>query len=69
MEVEEVLCPSIDGSKAVGTKVLLILDGLDFLLAATEANVEAVLDTIGELREVGCQAFYPAIADTEVQKC
>ncbi|KAI4154490.1 MAG: hypothetical protein LQ341_000342 [Variospora aurantia] len=63
VEVEEVLCPSIDGSKAIGTKVLLILDGLDFLLAATEANVEAVLDTIGELREHVHATIISATAD------
>ncbi|KAL8654769.1 MAG: hypothetical protein Q9210_001302 [Variospora velana] len=67
VEVEEVLCASIDGSKAVGTRVLLILDGLDFLLAATEANVEDVLDMTGELREhvhatiVSATADYPLI--------
>lgn len=52
-EAEEVLSTSIDGSKATDTKVLLILDGIDFLLGATEAGVKDVLDTIGELREVG----------------
>lgn len=43
----------MDGSKATDTKVLLILDGIDLLLAATETGVNDVLDTIGELREVG----------------
>lgn len=46
--------------KAVGSKetlnnggnVILVLDGLDFLLAATECEVLGVLDMIGELREV-----------------
>ena len=36
-----------------GGKVVLVLDGLDFLLAATGCEVLGVLDMIGELREVG----------------
>lgn len=32
--------------------VILVLDGLDFLLAATECGVLGVLDMLGELREV-----------------
>ena len=46
--------------KAIGSKetrkeegnVILVLDGLDFLLAATECGVLGVLDMLGELREV-----------------
>ena len=46
--------------KAIGSKetrmeegnVFLVLDGLDFLLAATECEVLGVLDMLGELREV-----------------
>lgn len=53
-EVEEVLSTSIDGSRAKGTKVLLVLDGVDFLLAAPQINVDEVLDVIEELREVCC---------------
>lgn len=34
-------------------KVILVLDGLDFLLAATGYEVLGVLDMVGELREVG----------------
>ncbi len=33
-------------------RIVLVLDGIDFLLAATEATVEDVLDSISELREV-----------------
>ena len=32
--------------------VILVLDGLDFLLAATECEVLGVLDMLGEFREV-----------------
>ena len=47
--------------KATGSKeilkedgrVILVLDGLDLLLAATECEVLRILDMIGELREVG----------------
>ena len=46
--------------KAIGSKetrkeegnVILVLDGLDFLLAATECEVLGVLDMLGEFREV-----------------
>ena len=46
--------------KAIGSKetpkeegnVMLVLDGLDFLLAATECEVLGVLEMLGELREV-----------------
>ena len=34
-------------------RVLLVVDGLDFLLAATNASAAAIDDMIGELREVG----------------
>ena len=36
-----------------GGNVVLVLDGLDFLLAATGCEVLGVLDMVGELREVG----------------
>ena len=35
-----------------GSKVIVILDGIDLLLAATETSVGEVLDCVGELREV-----------------
>ena len=46
--------------KAVGSKealndhrnIILVLDGLDFLLAATGCEVQELLDMIGDLREV-----------------
>ena len=36
-----------------GCRVLLVLDGLDFLLAATSVEAMEVLDVVCELREVG----------------
>lgn len=52
--------------KAIGSKktptgggnVILILDGLDFLLAATGWEVLGMLDMIGELREVRLFSIY-----------
>lgn len=41
-------------SKEHGSRALVVLDGIDFLLAATETSVGEVLDFVGELREVGC---------------
>ncbi len=52
-KAEELLSAALDGSQATDTQVLLILDGIDILLAATETGVNDMLDTIGELREVG----------------
>ena len=39
-----------------GGRVLLVLDGLDFLLAATSCLVLSIMDTIGELQEVCCNS-------------
>ena len=53
-EVEKAVMEAI-GSKETRKEegnVLLVLDGLDFLLAATECEVLGVLDMLGELREV-----------------
>ena len=53
-DVEKAIMKAI-GSKETrndGGNVILVLDGLDFLLAATECEVLRVLDMIGELREV-----------------
>jgi len=41
-------------------KVLLVLDGMDFLLAATACPVQALLDLIAELREVRCRPPWAA---------
>ena len=54
-DVEKAILEAI-GSKGGtdgGGKVVLVLDGLDFLLAATGCEVLRVLDMVGELREVG----------------
>ena len=53
-DVEKAIIKAI-GSKETrndGGNVILVLDGLDFLLAATGCEVLYVLDMIGELREV-----------------
>ncbi|KAL8820280.1 MAG: hypothetical protein Q9223_001473 [Gallowayella weberi] len=66
-EVERLLLKAIDEAKATSTRILLVLDGIDFLLAASEAGVDAVLDTIWELREhvhamiVSASADFPLI--------
>lgn len=41
-----------EGEEGNEKKVIVIIDGLDFLLAATETRVEAMLDMIAEVREV-----------------
>ena len=43
---------SITKSPPGSEDVVLIVDGLDFFLAATDTNTESVLDMIRELREV-----------------
>ena len=50
METE--VLKAISEAKSEAKKVLLILDGIDFLLAATECRVDEILDTVWELREV-----------------
>lgn len=41
------------GENGKGKKVVLVMDGLDFVLAAAEgAGVQGVLDMVGEVREV-----------------
>ncbi|CAL8576224.1 hypothetical protein XPA_002115 [Xanthoria parietina] len=66
-EVEEVLLKAVDEAKATSTRILLVLDGIDFLLAATEITVEDLLDCILELREhvhssiISASADYPLI--------
>ncbi|CAO1600010.1 hypothetical protein XANCAGTX0491_003716 [Xanthoria calcicola] len=68
-EVEEVLLKAIDEAKATSTRILIVIDGIDFLLAATEITVEDLLDCIMELREnqhvyssiISASADYPLI--------
>ncbi|KAI4226976.1 MAG: hypothetical protein LQ349_006799, partial [Xanthoria aureola] len=50
-EVEEALLKAIDEAKATSTRILIVIDGIDFLLAATDITVEDLLDCIMELRE------------------
>ena len=53
-DVEKAIMKAIGSKETLndGGNVILVLDGLDFLLAATECEVLGVLDMIGELREV-----------------
>ncbi|KAL8781502.1 MAG: hypothetical protein Q9213_005975 [Squamulea squamosa] len=66
-EVERSLLKVIEEAKTKHTKVLLVLDGIDFLLAATEITADDVLDSIWELKEhvyatiVSTSADYPLI--------
>ncbi|KAL8889942.1 MAG: hypothetical protein Q9215_002867 [Flavoplaca cf. flavocitrina] len=50
-EVEELILKAIDEANAINTRVLLVLDGIDFLLAATDTTVDDLLDCVLELRE------------------
>ncbi|KAL8772011.1 MAG: hypothetical protein Q9209_002676 [Squamulea sp. 1 TL-2023] len=66
-EVERSLLKAIHEAKFKSTTIILVLDGIDFLLAATEVTVDDVLDSIWELREhvhatiVSASADYPLI--------
>lgn len=53
-DVEKAVIGAVSKFKEHGSRVLVVLDGLDFLLAATETSVREVLDCVGEFREVGC---------------
>lgn len=50
--VEKEIMAAIGNAKEQGCRVLLVLDGLDFLLAATSVGAMEVLDMVSELREV-----------------
>lgn len=53
--VEQIILAAVESTKeaeAGSGNVVLILDGLDFLLAATNTDAGALLDTVAELREV-----------------
>ncbi|CAD6569754.1 MAG: hypothetical protein ASARMPREDX12_002908 [Alectoria sarmentosa] len=55
VEVEKAIASAIGSCKETlddGGNVILVLDGLDFLLAAMGCEVLEILDMIGELREV-----------------
>ena len=53
-EVKEAVMKAIGSRETLKEEgnVILVLDGLDFLLAATECELLGVLDMLGELREV-----------------
>ncbi len=50
--VEKDTMAAIGNAKEQGCRVMLVLDGLDFLLAATSVGAMEVLDMTYELREV-----------------
>lgn len=55
MEVEKEIVKAVESAKEAMKgegRVLLVLDGLDFLIAATACPVLDAIDTVGELREV-----------------
>ena len=59
-EMEKAIMNAINSKETMDGEgqVLLMLDGLDFLLAATDFEVLGVLDMIGELREVRFLSAY-----------
>ncbi|KAI4105461.1 MAG: hypothetical protein L6R37_002724 [Teloschistes peruensis] len=57
-EVEDVLLKKIKEFETSNNRVLLVLDGIDFLLAGTEARLDEILGMIWELREVWRQPLY-----------
>ena len=50
-DVEQKVLTSIQGLNEDGSKIIVILDGIDLLLAATNISVGEILDSLGELRE------------------
>ena len=55
--VEKEIMTAIGSAKGQGGRVLLVLDGLDFLLAATSVGAMEVLEMVCELREVGFEPY------------
>lgn len=64
--MEELLLKAVDEAKATSTRILLVLDGIDFLLAATEITVYDLLDCVTELREVCMACAFSARAPVEI---
>ncbi|KAL9599963.1 MAG: hypothetical protein Q9179_003380 [Wetmoreana sp. 5 TL-2023] len=62
-EAEKALLKNIEAAKVAGSRVLLVLDGIDFLLAAAEAMVDELLDFIWELKEHAHATIVSASAD------
>ena len=51
-QVEKEIMDAMRKLKNDGSKVIVVLDGIDLLLAATETSVGEILDCVGEIREV-----------------
>ncbi len=66
-DVEKVIMKAIGSTDTMneGRSVTLVLDGLDFLLAATGCEVLGLLDMIGELSEVRLlsKSWFHALAE------
>ena len=59
--VEKSIIAAINGLKGENpnsSQIVLVLDGLDLLLASTALDAEAMMDTLSELREVRFVPFY-----------
>lgn len=63
-EVLQALDAPMDGG---GKRVFVILDGLDFLLAALGADAGEALDMVGEIREVGVVYFNKSSIDERLR--
>ena len=50
-EVEQKVLTSVEELNEDSSKIIVILDGIDLLLAATNTSVGEILDSLGELRE------------------
>lgn len=63
-DVERAIMKVIESKERLndGRNIVLVLDGLDFLLAATGCEVLGLLDMIGELREVRPLSNYRIVA-------
>ena len=59
-QVEKEIMDATTKFKGDGFKVIVILDGIDLLLAATETTVGEMLDCVGELREVPFTSSLPS---------
>ncbi|KAL8953988.1 MAG: hypothetical protein Q9222_000198 [Ikaeria aurantiellina] len=56
-DLEKAVLEAIKEFKGANSRLLLVLDGVDFLLAATENKLDGILDMIWELREVGASNY------------
>ena len=64
MAVERQILQAINQAKQTKAEIMLVLDGIDFLLAASACPLHALLDMVGELRDSVQSTIITVCADS-----